>query len=224
MRLILIGPPGAGKGTQAKALVDRFGIPQISTGDMLREHKAKGTALGVKAAEFMNRGALVPDEVVIGMVEERLQSDAAKAGFLFDGFPRTVAQAQALDATLARLGLKLDAVVLIEVSDELLVERISGRRTDKATGQIYHIKYNPPPPGADLVQRADDKEEVVKERLVAYHAQTAPLVPYYAARGILRRVDGVGELAEVTARLLAAVSPGTVGSVAGPPHGVPPAK
>ncbi len=207
MRLILIGPPGAGKGTQAKVVVEQFGIPQISTGDMLREHKAKGTALGTKAAEYMNRGALVPDEVVIGMVEERLKLDDARNGFLFDGFPRTVAQAEALDATLARLGLELDGVVLIEVADELLVERICGRRTDKATGQIYHLKYNPPPPGAELVQRADDKEEVVKERLVAYHAQTAPLVPYYEARGILRRVDGVGDLAQVTARLVAAVSP-----------------
>jgi adenylate kinase len=207
MRLILIGPPGAGKGTQAKFIVDQFKIPQISTGDMLREHKAKGTELGLKAAEFMNRGALVPDEVVIGMVEQRLQADDAKAGFLFDGFPRTVAQAEALDATLSKLGLKLDGVVLVEVADELLVERVCGRRTDKATGQIYHLKYNPPPPGADLVQRADDKEEVVKERLVAYHAQTAPLVPYYEARGILRRVDGVGDLAKVTERLVAAVSP-----------------
>jgi adenylate kinase len=207
MRLILIGPPGAGKGTQAKVVIEQFGIPQISTGDMLREHKAKGSALGLKAAEYMNRGALVPDEVVIGMVEERLKLDDTKNGFLFDGFPRTVAQAEALDATLAKLGLQLDGVVLIEVADELLVERICGRRTDKATGQIYHLKYNPPPPGADLVQRADDKEEVVKERLGAYHAQTAPLIPYYAARGLLRRVDGVGELAQVTSRLVAAVSP-----------------
>lgn len=207
MRLILIGPPGAGKGTQAKFIVEQYRIPQISTGDMLREHKAKGTELGLKAAEFMNRGALVPDEVVIGMVEARLKADDAKGGFLFDGFPRTVAQAEALDATLTKLGLKLDGVVLVEVPDEMLVERVCGRRTDKATGQIYHLAYNPPPPGADLVQRADDKEEVVKERLIAYHAQTAPLIPYYEARGLLRRVDGVGELAKVTERLVAAVSP-----------------
>jgi len=219
MRAILIGPPGAGKGTQAKVICERFGIPQISTGDMLRAHKAKGTELGLKAAEFMSKGALVPDEVVIGMVEQRLKEPDAQKGYLFDGFPRTVAQAEALDAMLARIGTKLDGVVLIEVADELLVERVCGRRTDRRSGQIYHLKYNPPPPDADLEQRADDREETVRDRLRVYHDQTSPLVPYYEGRGLLRRVDGVGELAAVTERVLTALNP-----IAGPPQGVPPAK
>ena len=206
MRAILIGPPGAGKGTQAKVICERFGIPQISTGDMLRAHKAKGTELGLKAAEFMSKGALVPDEVVIGMVEQRLKEPDAQKGYLFDGFPRTVAQAEALDAMLARIGTKLDGVVLIEVADELLVERVCGRRTDRRSGQIYHLKYNPPPPDADLEQRADDREETVRDRLRVYHDQTSPLVPYYEGRGLLRRVDGVGELKAITERVLTALN------------------
>jgi adenylate kinase len=205
MRAILIGPPGAGKGTQAKLVCERFAIPQIATGDMLREHKAKGTALGLKAAEFMNAGKLVPDEVVIGMVEERLKLDDAQKGFLFDGFPRTVAQAESLGATLERLGLQLQGVVLIEVADDLIVERITGRRTDRATGQIYHLTYSPPPPGADLVQRDDDREEVIRKRLATYHEQTAPLIPFYEKRGLLRRVDGVGDMTAVTSRVLSAL-------------------
>lgn len=205
MRTILIGPPGAGKGTQAKFIVEKYGIPQISTGDMLRAHKAQGTPLGLEAAKFMSAGALVPDEVVIGMVEERLKQPDAQKGFLFDGFPRTVAQAEALDALLAKLGLALDGVVLIEVADDFLVRRVCGRRTDRRSGQIYHLEYNPPPPDADLVQRDDDKEETVRARLTAYHGQTAPLIPYYEQRGILRRVDGVGEMSDVTNRVLAAL-------------------
>ena len=218
MRAILIGPPGAGKGTQAKVICQRFNIPQISTGDMLRAHKAKGTQLGLKAAEFMSKGALVPDQVVIDMVEERLKEPDAQSGYLFDGFPRTVAQAEALDAMLAKftfpgpasggspvVGAKLDGVVLIEVADDLLVERVCGRRTDRRSGQIYHLKYNPPPPDADLEQRADDREETVRDRLRVYHDQTSPLVPYYEGRGLLRRVDGVGELAAVTERVLNAL-------------------
>jgi adenylate kinase len=205
MRAILIGPPGAGKGTQAKVICERFGIPQISTGDMLRAHKAKGTQLGLKAAEFMSKGALVPDQVVIDMVEERLKEPDAQKGYLFDGFPRTVAQAEALDAMLGRIGTKLDGVVLIEVADDLLVERVCGRRTDRRSGQIYHLKYNPPPPDADLEQRADDREETVRDRLRVYHDQTAPLIPFYESRGLLKRVDGVGELSAITERVLAAL-------------------
>jgi adenylate kinase len=186
-------------------LVRKLGIPQISTGDMLRAHKAQGTKLGLEAAKFMSAGALVPDEVVIGMVEERLKQDDAQKGFLFDGFPRTVAQAESLDATLARLAIKLDGVVLIEVADDFLVRRVCGRRTDRRSGQIYHLKYNPPPPDADLEQRADDREETVRDRLRVYHDQTSPLVPYYEGRGLLRRVDGVGELAAVTERVLNAL-------------------
>ncbi len=205
MRTILIGPPGAGKGTQAKVICEQWGIPQISTGDMLRAHKANGTKLGLEAAKFMSAGALVPDEVVIGMVEERLKEPDAEKGFLFDGFPRTVAQAEALDALLSKLSVKLDAVLLIEVADDLLVERVSFRRTDKVTGRIYHLKYSAPPPDAVLVQRDDDKEETVRARLVAYHGQTAPLIPYYEQRGLLRRVDGVGEMAKITERVLKAL-------------------
>ena len=205
MRLILIGPPGAGKGTQAKFVCERYGIPQISTGDMLREHKKNGTPLGVKAADFMNKGLLVPDEVVLGMIEERLKAPDAQKGFLFDGFPRTVVQAENLEKILQKMGISLDVVAQIEVADALIVERIVGRRTDKATGQIYHLKYNPPPPGADLLWRDDDKEETVLRRLKEFHAQTAPLIPFYEARGLLRRVDGVGELSAVTERLLAAL-------------------
>jgi len=208
MRLILIGPPGAGKGTQAKFVCQAYEIPQISTGDMLREHKKNKTVLGLEAAGFMDKGLLVPDEVVLGMIEARLGLDDAKRGFLFDGFPRTVAQAEALENICVKLKLGLDAVVEIVVPDELLVERTCGRRTDRATGQIYHLKYNPPPPGADLLWRDDDKEETVLRRLKEFHAQTAPLIPFYEARGLLRRVDGVGEMSAVTERLLAALKPG----------------
>ena len=205
MRTIFIGPPGAGKGTQAKVICERFGIPQISTGDMLREHKKNGTPLGIKAAESMNVGQLVPDDVVIAMVEERLKLPDAQKGFLFDGFPRTLVQAEALDVVLKKLGKPLNVVLLLEVPDGLIEERVCGRRTDKATGQIYHLKYNPPPPGADLIHRDDDKEATVRDRLTTFHGQTAPLVPFYESRGLLRRVDGVGETAAVTERVLKAL-------------------
>ncbi len=206
MRTILIGPPGAGKGTQAKIICEKYGIPQISTGDMLREHKRNKTPLGLEAAKAMDAGLLVPDAVVIGMVEERLKAPDAQQGFLFDGFPRTVPQAESLEASLKRLELKLDGVVLIDnVPDDLIVERICGRRTDKTTGQIYHIKYNPPPLGADLDHRADDKEETVRKRLTEYHAQTAALIPFYESRGLLRRVHGVGEMSAITEQMLAAL-------------------
>lgn len=204
-RILLIGPPGAGKGTQAKFLCERFGIPQISTGDMLRAHKAKGTPLGLEAARYMTAGALVPDQVVIAMVEERLGLPDATRGFLFDGFPRTVAQAEALDAMLGRLGRPLESVLLLEVPDEPLIERAVLRRTDKRTGQIYHLKYNPPPPDADLQHRDDDREETVRARLEAYRDQTAPLIPFYERRGVLRRIDGMGDMAAVTKRILDAL-------------------
>ena len=177
MRLILVGPPGAGKGTQAKVLSSKWGIPQIATGDMLREAKKAGTPLGVQAAEYMTRGALVPDEVVIGLVGERLQQPDAQAGFLLDGFPRTVPQAEALGKLLSAKRLKLDGVVQIDVPRDLLVERAVLRRTDKRTGQIHHLKYNPPPLGAELEHRADDQPETVAKRLDAYEAMTAALLP-----------------------------------------------
>src|SRR5262245_17332978 len=167
MRMILVGPPGAGKGTQAKLLCSKWSIPQIATGDMLREAKKAGTPLGLQAAEYMTRGALVPDEVVIGLVGERLKEADAQGGFLLDGFPRTVPQAEALGKLLADKKLALDAVVQLDVPRDLLVERAVLRRSDKRTGQIYHLKYNPPPVGADVEHRADDQPETVAKRLDA---------------------------------------------------------
>ena len=205
MRIVLVGPPASGKGTQAKELVERYGVPQVSTGDMLRAAKKAGTALGKQAAEYMAQGKLVPDEVVIGLVEERLQEDDAKKGFILDGFPRTVPQADALTDLLGRLGTPLQHVVQIDVARDLLIERATLRRTDKRTGQIYHLKYNPPPSDAVLEHRADDQEETVKQRLDQYDAMTAALLPHYEDQGLLRRVDGVGAPEEVTSRIIDAV-------------------
>ncbi len=202
MRIVLVGPPASGKGTQAAILKDRFDIPQISTGDMLRAARRAGTALGKKAEEFMNAGQLVPDEVVIGLVDERLEAADAQKGFILDGFPRTVPQATALDDLLQRKNSPLSAVVQIDVPRERLVERATLRRTDKRTGHIYHLKYNPPPPDAELEHRADDQEETVNARLDQYEAMTAALLPYYQKQSLLRRVDGVGKPEEITRRLL----------------------
>jgi adenylate kinase len=204
MRLVFIGPPGAGKGTQAKIVTARWGIPQISTGDMLRAAKAAGKLPGDLAAK-MAMGALVPDEVVVGLIDERSRAADCRDGFLLDGFPRTVPQARALDAMLEPRALKLDHAVALEVPRELLIERAVLRRTDKRTGQIYHLKYSPPPPGADLEHRADDREDVVRGRLDTYEAMTAELLPYYENRGLLRRMDGVGSIEEVTARIFRAL-------------------
>jgi len=205
VRIVLIGPPGSGKGTQAEALTKRFSIPKISTGDMLRSALKAGTPLGNEAASYMNAGKLVPDSVVIGLVEERLKESDTENGFILDGFPRTTAQADALTGVLERLGRPLDRVVDINVPRELIEERTTLRRTDKRTGQIYHLKYSPPPPDAELEHRADDREETVKKRLDEYEAMTAALLPYYDQRGLLGRVDGVGKPEEVTARVLGAL-------------------
>jgi len=202
MRLVLVGPPASGKGTQADRLTQRFSVPKISTGDMLRAARAAGTALGKEAEKFMTAGKLVPDEVVIGLVDQRLDAADAQPGFILDGFPRTVPQAEALAAVLAKRGTPLQYVLQIDVSRELLVERATLRRIDKRSGQIYHLKYNPPPPGAELEHRADDQEETVKRRLDEYDAMTAALLPFYEKLGLLRRVDGVGSPDEVTARIL----------------------
>jgi adenylate kinase len=204
MDLILLGPPGAGKGTQAKKLLELTGIPQISTGDMLRAAVADGTTLGKEAQKYMEAGKLVPDEVVIGLVEERLGKDDCAKGFMLDGFPRTVPQAEVLGGMLEGKGRTIDHVVLLDVDDEELVKRITGRRTCGACGAIYHMMFSPPPAedtckcGAkDLRQRADDNEVTVRERLAAYHAQTSPLVAFYDDRSVLRRVEATGTPDEV---------------------------
>jgi adenylate kinase len=201
MRLVFVGPPGAGKGTQAKVICARWGIPQISTGDMLRAAKSAGK-LPADLVAKMAAGALVPDGVVIGLIDDRTKQSDCAPGFLLDGFPRTVPQAQALGTMLEQRGLRLDAVLALEVPAELLIERAVLRRTDKRTGQIYHLKYSPPPPGADLEHRADDQEEVVRNRIDTYEAMTAELLPYYQGLGILRRIAGVGSVDEVTARVI----------------------
>jgi adenylate kinase len=204
MRLVFVGPPGAGKGTQAKVVCDRWSIPQVSTGDMLRAAKAAGK-LPADLVAKMSAGGLVPDEVVIKLIDDRtLESDAEK-GFLLDGFPRTAPQANALDQLLEARRLKLDAVLALDVPRELLIERAVLRRADKRTGQIYHLKYKPPPPDAELEHRADDREDVVKNRVDTYERMTAELLPYYEKRGILKRVDGVGSVGEVTQRILTAL-------------------
>lgn len=207
MRMILIGPPGAGKGTQAQRLVHSFGIPHISSGDMLREAVTAGTQLGKTAASFMKDGLLVPDEVVIGMVIERIGREDCARGFMLDGFPRTRPQAEALDVALTRSGVALDAVVLLEVADALILERVIGRRSDPETGNIYHLKFNPPPPEAEgrLVHRGDDTEAACTARLEKYHRETTPIVPFYESKGLLKRVDGVGSPDEVLLRITAAL-------------------
>ena len=204
VRLVFVGPPGAGKGTQAKVIVQRYEIPQISTGDMLREGKAKGT-LDPELVKTMAAGGLVPDTAVIALIEERTSKDDAKNGFLLDGFPRTVPQADALNKLLEGRGQKLNVVVALEVAKDLLMERACLRRTDRRTGQIYHLKYKPPPPDADLEHRADDQEEVVRNRIETYEKMTADLLPFYEKAGLLERVEGVGDVEEVTRRVLGAI-------------------
>jgi adenylate kinase len=204
MRLVFVGPPGAGKGTQAKVICARWKIPQVSTGDMLRAAKADGK-LPEALVQKMASGGLVPDDVVIDLIDKRFEAPDCKPGFLLDGFPRTEPQAAALDGLLARRGLHLDVVVALEVARELLIERAVLRRTDKRTGQIYHLKYKPPPPGAELEHRPDDCEDVVKNRVDTYERMTAELLPYYEKRGILKRIDGVGTVEEVTSRVISAL-------------------
>lgn len=203
MRMILVGPPGAGKGTQAGALVNRFGISHISTGDMLRAAVSQGTTLGKQADGYMKAGGLVPDDLVIAMVIERIQQPDCAEGFMLDGFPRTRPQAEALDTELEKAGLALDVVLQIEVPDALIVERITGRRLDPDTGEIYHVEFRPPP--ADVaprvIQRKDDTERACRARLEKYHSETAPIVPFYEAKGLLKRVDGNAAPEEVSRRI-----------------------
>jgi len=217
MRLILLGPPGAGKGTQANFIKEKFGIPQISTGDMLRAAVKAGTPLGVEAKKVMDAGGLVSDEIIIGLVKERLQQDDCKSGYMFDGFPRTLPQADALKDS----GVKVDVVLQIDVPDSEIIERMSGRRAHLASGRTYHVKYNPPKvegkddvTGEDLIQRDDDKEETVRKRLEVYHSQTKPLLDYYtkwsstgdAAAPRVAAISGLGSVEEITARAFDALS------------------
>jgi len=211
MDLILIGPPGAGKGTQARWLVERLGVPQISTGDMLRAARKAGTELGKKADAFMNAGKLVPDEVVVGLVAERLRGADCAKGFLLDGFPRTIPQAEALDAELARHGRKVQFVVALGVRDESIVRRLSGRRTCGTCGRIWQLEFDPPPSpekcscSGTLVQRDDDKEATICNRLRVYHEQTSPLLAHYERMGVLRRVAGEGTPEDVRRGAFAAL-------------------
>ncbi|HHB11860.1 MAG TPA: adenylate kinase [Chromatiales bacterium] len=216
MRIILLGGPGAGKGTQAQFISEKFGIPQISTGDMLRAHVKAGTELGKQAKKIMDEGGLVPDDIIMGMVKERIAQDDCKNGFLLDGFPRTIAQAEALRDE----GVKIDAVVEIDVPDEEIIKRLSGRRVHPGSGRTYHILYNPPKvegkddvTGEPLIQRDDDKEETVRKRLEVYHQQTEPLIEFYrkwaesgdpnAPKYI--RIEGIGTVEEIRDKIFRAL-------------------
>ena len=203
MRMILVGPPGAGKGTQAVHLVERFKISHISTGDMLRAAVSEGTELGKQADGYMKAGGLVPDDLVIAMVIERIGKPDCTKGFMLDGFPRTRPQAEALDVELQKAGVALDVVLQIEVPDDLIVERITGRRLDPDTGDIYHMKFKPPPANiaGRVIQRKDDTEEACRSRLEKYHSETAPIIPFYEAQGTLKRVDGNAAPDEVSRRI-----------------------
>ncbi len=203
MRIIQIGPPGSGKATQAKRIEEKLNIPHISSGDMLREAVANETPLGKEAKLYMTKGALVPDNLVIEMIVERIAQPDAREGFLLDGFPRTLPQSKALDKALLATNVKIDYVLLIQVPDENIIERNTGRRIDLKTGKIYHVKFDPPPAeiASRVIQRDDDLEETVKYRLEKYRADTEPLIPYYEEQDLARKVSGVGSLEEVKGKL-----------------------
>jgi adenylate kinase len=214
MRLVLVGPPGAGKGTQAQLIAAHLAVPQISTGDIFRANVSQGTPLGKQAKEYMDKGDLVPDEVTVAMVKDRLGDPDTERGFLLDGFPRTVPQAIQLDEILAELGTKLDVVLELVVDDDEVVRRLSGRRTCRSCGHIWHVDFDPPAKegvcdicGGDLFQRDDDKADTIRHRLEVYGEQTAPLVGYYAERGILVGIDAMGPVDDVTDRASAALRP-----------------
>jgi adenylate kinase len=210
MRIVLLGGPGSGKGTQAKKLVDKLGIPQISTGDIFRAALKEGTPMGLKAKTYMDKGELVPDDVVIGVVEERLAKPDLDKGYMLDGFPRTLAQAEALDKIIVSQGKAINHAILVDVPDEELVARLSGRRTCRNSdcGKMYHVMFNRPKRddicdacGSELYQRDDDSEATIRERLTVYNNQTAPLIDYYDKKQLLRRVAGVGPIDEIFASI-----------------------
>ena len=213
MRAVLVGPPGAGKGTQAQILAEELSIPKVSTGDIFRANVSGGTELGKKAKEFMDRGDLVPDEVTNAMVKDRLAQDDAETGFLLDGFPRNVPQAETLQGMLVDLDSGLDVVLELKVDEEEVVKRLSGRRSCPECGRVYHVEYDAPQStgkcdneGADLYQRDDDREETIRHRLKVYREQTAPLVEFYAGEGLLATISATGPVDEVTARAKAAIA------------------
>jgi len=216
MKLILLGPPGAGKGTQARRLMDEHGVPQLSTGDMLRAAVASGSPVGKMAKEVMDRGELVSDDIIVGMIAERIDQADCANGFILDGFPRSKAQAEALDAMLAERGLKLDHVIEMAVVDDALVERITGRYTCATCGAGYHDRFQRPRVegvcdscgGKEFKRRADDNEETVRSRLKVYHDQTAPLLPYYREKGVLSQVDGMAAIDEVTRQIASVINGG----------------
>jgi adenylate kinase len=214
VRIVLVGPPGAGKGTQAHFIASHLAIPRISTGDIFRYNVANNTELGAKAKEYMDRGDLVPDEVTVAMVRDRLAEADAKAGFLLDGFPRNVPQAETLKKMLAELDTKLTVVVELVVDENEVVRRLSGRRTCRRCQRVWHVLYEPPTVpdvcddcGGELFQRDDDKEEVIRHRLEVYNSQTSPLIAFYADEGVLVGIDATGPVEEVTARALSALEP-----------------
>ena len=217
MNLVLLGAPGAGKGTQAKRIVQQFGVTQLSTGDMLRAEASSGTAIGKQADEIMKAGQLVPDEIIIGLIDSRLDREDCRRGFILDGFPRTLAQATALDAMLASKHLKLDKVISIEVDDEAMVERISGRYTCARCGEGYHDRFKQPKVegvcdvcgSTEFVRRADDNAETVRQRLKAYHSQTEPIIAYYDKQALVRRIDGMRAIDVVTEEIVSALRDGT---------------
>ncbi|MBC2856350.1 MAG: adenylate kinase [Cetobacterium sp.] len=204
MNIMLFGAPGAGKGTQAKYIIDKYNIPQISTGDILRASIAAGTPMGMEAKKFMDEGKLVPDSTIIGIIKERLSEEDCKNGFILDGFPRTLAQAEALDELMKELNISLDKVISLDVPDELIVGRITGRRVCSKCGASFHVEFNPPKSegvcdycGGELITRKDDTKETVTKRLEAYHDQTAPLFDFYKAKGVLAELDGTKEIEEI---------------------------
>jgi adenylate kinase len=213
LNLILFGPPGAGKGTQAERLRGDFPLAYIATGDMLRANVKEKTALGVKAKQYMDNGDLVPDDLIVAMAAERLREDDAQDGFILDGFPRTLDQAHALEEELSRVGRRVTAVLLIDVPDEEVIRRLSGRRVCVKGGHNYHVEFDPPKhddvcdqDGSRLIQRDDDKPEVIENRLRVYHDKTKPLVEYYDERGLLRRIDGTREPADVHGHIRAVIA------------------